>query len=89
VGFCINRYDVDNIIISCTLLHIFSVCEIKENRQKLELYFIIVYIFFCCFFVLQGNSGDSRSIASVAGIAQELSFDHKPSNEGKIVNKLY
>lgn len=27
------------------------------------------------------NSGDSRSVASVSGVAQELSFDHKPTNE--------
>lgn len=27
------------------------------------------------------NSGDSRSVASVAGVQQELSFDHKPNNE--------
>jgi len=30
-----------------------------------------------------GNCGDSRSITSVAGVAQELSHDHKPSNEGE------
>jgi len=29
----------------------------------------------------QGNVGDSRAIASVAGRVEELSFDHKPSNE--------
>lgn len=31
--------------------------------------------------MLQGNVGDSRAIASVKGRVQELSFDHKPSNE--------
>ena len=31
-------------------------------------------------FPLQGNVGDSRAIASVAGRVEELSFDHKPSN---------
>ncbi|XP_066286813.1 probable protein phosphatase 2C T23F11.1 isoform X2 [Branchiostoma lanceolatum] len=30
-----------------------------------------------------GNVGDSRSIASVRGKVQQLSFDHKPSNEGE------
>ncbi|KAG8191961.1 hypothetical protein JTE90_002235 [Oedothorax gibbosus] len=30
-----------------------------------------------------GNVGDSRSVASVAGAVQQLSFDHKPSNEGE------
>jgi len=30
---------------------------------------------------VQGNVGDSRAIASVAGRVEELSFDHKPSNE--------
>lgn len=30
-----------------------------------------------------GNCGDSRAIASVAGTAQELSFDHKPCNESE------
>jgi len=29
----------------------------------------------------QGNVGDSRAIASVSGRVEELSFDHKPSNE--------
>lgn len=28
-----------------------------------------------------GNVGDSRAVASVAGQVQQLSFDHKPSNE--------
>jgi protein phosphatase 2C family protein 2/3 len=28
-----------------------------------------------------GNVGDSRAVASVSGRVQELSFDHKPSNE--------
>jgi len=28
-----------------------------------------------------GNAGDSRAISSVAGICDELSFDHKPSDE--------
>jgi len=30
-----------------------------------------------------GNCGDSRAIACVSGVAQELSYDHKPSNEGE------
>ncbi|XP_042898733.1 probable protein phosphatase 2C T23F11.1 [Parasteatoda tepidariorum] len=30
-----------------------------------------------------GNVGDSRAVASVAGSVQQLSFDHKPSNEGE------
>lgn len=30
-----------------------------------------------------GNCGDSRSVACVAGVAQALSYDHKPSNEGE------
>ena len=29
----------------------------------------------------QGNVGDSRAVASVAGEVEQLSFDHKPSNE--------
>ncbi|UYV62573.1 hypothetical protein LAZ67_2001128 [Cordylochernes scorpioides] len=33
--------------------------------------------------VCQGNVGDSRAIASVNGHVQQLSFDHKPSNEGE------
>ncbi|PRD22339.1 UNVERIFIED_CONTAM: ppm-2 [Trichonephila clavipes] len=31
-----------------------------------------------------GNVGDSRAVASVAGTVQQLSFDHKPSNEGEV-----
>ncbi|GIX73428.1 probable protein phosphatase 2C T23F11.1 [Caerostris darwini] len=31
-----------------------------------------------------GNVGDSRAVASVAGAVQQLSFDHKPSNEGEV-----
>jgi len=31
--------------------------------------------------LLQGNVGDSRAVASVSGQVEELSFDHKPSNE--------
>lgn len=30
-----------------------------------------------------GNVGDSRAVASVAGEVQQLSFDHKPGNEGE------
>lgn len=30
-----------------------------------------------------GNVGDSRAIASVRGSVQQLSFDHKPNNEGE------
>ncbi len=30
---------------------------------------------------MQGNVGDSRSIASVRGRVQNLSYDHKPNNE--------
>ncbi|KFM67045.1 Hypothetical protein phosphatase 2C T23F11.1, partial [Stegodyphus mimosarum] len=30
-----------------------------------------------------GNVGDSRAVASVAGQVQQLSFDHKPSNESE------
>ena len=33
--------------------------------------------------ILQGNVGDSRVIASVKGEVQQLSFDHKPSNEAE------
>jgi succinyl-CoA synthetase alpha subunit len=28
--------------------------------------------------VLQGNVGDSRSVASVCGVVEQLSYDHKP-----------
>jgi protein phosphatase 2C family protein 2/3 len=28
-----------------------------------------------------GNVGDSRAVASVAGVAEPLSYDHKPANE--------
>jgi len=31
--------------------------------------------------MLQGNVGDSRAVASMSGRVEELSFDHKPSNE--------
>ena len=34
-----------------------------------------------CNTLSQGNVGDSRAIASVSGRVEELSFDHKPSNE--------
>ncbi|XP_050416346.1 probable protein phosphatase 2C T23F11.1 [Patella vulgata] len=30
-----------------------------------------------------GNVGDSRAVASVGGRVEQLSFDHKPSNEGE------
>ena len=43
----------------------------------------LLKVFVCSPF--QGNCGDSRSITSVAGVAQELSYDHKPSNEGNFV----
>lgn len=39
----------------------------------------------CCLIkndkIFCANCGDSRAVASVAGVVQELSFDHKPSNE--------
>ncbi|XP_023214259.1 probable protein phosphatase 2C T23F11.1, partial [Centruroides sculpturatus] len=37
---------------------------------------------FICY-ILQGNVGDSRAVASVGGRVQQLSFDHKPSNESE------
>ncbi|XP_014681929.1 PREDICTED: probable protein phosphatase 2C T23F11.1 [Priapulus caudatus] len=30
-----------------------------------------------------GNVGDSRAVASVRGEVEQLSFDHKPSNEAE------
>lgn len=30
---------------------------------------------------MQGNVGDSRAVASCSGVAEPLSFDHKPANE--------
>lgn len=39
-------------------------------------------IFFFYFF--QGNVGDSRAVACVAGEVEQLSFDHKPSNEAEM-----
>lgn len=32
---------------------------------------------------MQGNVGDSRAVASVHGEVEQLSFDHKPSNESE------
>lgn len=32
---------------------------------------------------LQGNVGDSRAVACKKGMVEILSFDHKPSNDGK------
>ena len=37
----------------------------------------------CIFFVIQSNVGDSRAVASVSGVCQVLSEDHKPSNENE------
>lgn len=34
-------------------------------------------------YIIKGNVGDSRAIASVRGSVQQLSFDHKPNNEGE------
>lgn len=34
-----------------------------------------------CFFLLKGNVGDSRAIASVRGCVEVLSYDHKPNND--------
>lgn len=31
--------------------------------------------------LFQGNVGDSRAVASVRGVVEQLSYDHKPSNE--------
>ena len=31
----------------------------------------------------KGNVGDSRSISSIKGRVEQLSFDHKPSNEAE------
>ena len=33
-------------------------------------------------FFYQGNVGDSRAIASKKGAVEQLSYDHKPSNDG-------
>ena len=35
--------------------------------------------------IYQGNVGDSRAIASKKGAMEQLSYDHKPSNDGKSV----
>ena len=32
--------------------------------------------------ISQANCGDSRAVTSVGGTLQELSHDHKPTNEG-------
>lgn len=36
-----------------------------------------------CLQTFQGNVGDSRAIASVNGLVDPLSFDHKPANESE------
>lgn len=33
---------------------------------------------------LQANAGDSRAVISVAGVAEPLSYDHKPANESEL-----
>ncbi|KRY40153.1 putative protein phosphatase 2C T23F11.1 [Trichinella spiralis] len=35
-------------------------------------------------FAFDGNVGDSRAVISAGGVAEPLSFDHKPVNEGEI-----
>ena len=59
----------------------------NANSKRREVLFQPVYfhIFSFSFVCFQGNCGDSRSITSVAGVAQELSHDHKPSNEGNFL----
>lgn len=39
-------------------------------------------------FPFQANVGDSRCIASRRGAVEQLSYDHKPSNEGNTITMI-
>ena len=70
-----------------------SICTYELNNVKLShkrihmcvcvrLYVCNTYSEPVCY-LFQGNVGDSRAIASVAGEVEVLSHDHKPNVHGK------
>lgn len=54
--------------------------EIHLNQYSIIKWYLWQSILFL--YLIQANCGDSRAVASVGGKVEELSFDHKPSNEG-------
>lgn len=59
-----------------------SFCSLACHNYCLESNQIVKVT--CCVrkkFVFQGNVGDSRAVVSVGGLAEPLSYDHKPANE--------
>ena len=61
------------IVVSDILFYIFVNSSYIEINKSLPVFVCPVH---------QGNVGDSRAIASKKGAVEQLSFDHKPSNDG-------